>query len=277
VKLIVQPDAGTLPVVQAIRKARTSISICIFRLDLDEVEKALAAAVQRGVAVTALIAHTNRGGETALRKLEQRLLAGGITVSRTGDDLVRYHGKYLVADKVLHVFGFNLTKLDIDKSRSFGVATEDTRAVQEALKLFDADASRQPYVPARSNLVVSPETSRPLLSDFIRGARRQLCIYDVKVQDPAMVKLINERAASGVDVRVIGSMKGAGDRVEVRKPGTRLHVRAIIRDGTRVFVGSQSLRKDELANRREVGLLISNPAVARKILQVFESDWGETE
>jgi phosphatidylserine/phosphatidylglycerophosphate/cardiolipin synthase-like enzyme len=52
-----------------------------------------------------------------------------------------------------------------------------------------------------------------------------------------------------------------------------LHVRAIIRDGTRAFVGSQSLRKTELGNRREVGLLISNPVVTRKLMQVFEADW----
>jgi phosphatidylserine/phosphatidylglycerophosphate/cardiolipin synthase-like enzyme len=55
----------------------------------------------------------------------------------------------------------------------------------------------------------------------------------------------------------------------------RLHVRAIIRDGTRAFVGSQSLRTDELQNRREVGLLISNPSVTRKIMQVFEADWAD--
>ena len=42
-----------------------------------ELEKALAAAVARGVAVRALIAHTNRGGEKNLRKLEMRLLGRG--------------------------------------------------------------------------------------------------------------------------------------------------------------------------------------------------------
>ena len=56
----------------------------------------------------------------------------------------------------------------------------------------------------------------------------------------------------------------------------RLHVRAIVRDQTRAFVGSQSLRKDELENRREVGLIVTNPSLSRKILQVFESDWAET-
>ena len=53
-------------------------------------------------------------------------------------------------------------------------------------------------------------------------------------------------------------------------------MRAIIRDGTRAFVGSQSLRTPELDSRREVGLIISNPAVARQLMQVFEKDWRES-
>jgi cardiolipin synthase len=107
VKLIVQPDAGVMPIVRAIRSARKKIDIFIFRFDRKEIETALAAAVQRGVTVRALIAHTNRGGEARLRKLEQRLLASGVLVSRTATDLVRYHAKYMIVDSVLHLFGFN--------------------------------------------------------------------------------------------------------------------------------------------------------------------------
>ena len=83
--------------------------------------------MQRGVQVRALIAHTNRGGEARLRKLEQRLLAAGVQVSRTADDLLRYHAKFMVADSTLHLFGFNFTKLDIDKSRSFAISTRDAQ------------------------------------------------------------------------------------------------------------------------------------------------------
>ena len=275
VKLIVQPDAGIMPVVQAVRRAKKFVDICIFRFDRSELERELEAAVRRGVKVRALIAHTNRGGETRLRKLEQRLLAQGITVARTADDLLRYHGKFLVADDTLHVFGFNFTKLDIDKSRSFAIATRDRKTVNEASKLFEADCTRQPYSPSRSNLIVSPETARNSLSDFISGAKRDLAIYDEKVQDPAILKLLRERAAKGVRIRVIGGVKGPNGALEVtRLKGMRLHVRAIVRDGTRAFVGSQSLRKLELESRREVGLLISNPSVAGKILQIFEADWA---
>ena len=276
-KLIIQPDAGVGPIVQAIRTARKKIDIFIFRFDRDEIEKALGSAVQRGVTVRALIAHTNRGGEARLRKLEQRLLAAGVLVSRTSDDLVRYHAKYMIADSVLHLFGFNFTKLDIDKSRSFAIATRDLKAVQDAARLFESDITRQPFTPGRSSLVISPDNARATLSAFIRGARKELVIYDAKVYDPGMVKLLKERVAKGVQVRVLGTVKGKDIGIDTRQlAAMRLHVRTIVRDGTRAFVGSQSLRKDELDNRREVGLIITNPTVARKLLQIFEADWADS-
>jgi len=56
----------------------------------------------------------------------------------------------------------------------------------------------------------------------------------------------------------------------------RLHVRAIIRDGCEAFVGSQSLRKLELDGRREVGVIVTDSGVARKIQSVFEADWAHS-
>src|SRR6476659_6165920 len=103
-KLIVQPDHGLEPVLTALDKAKKTIDVVIFRLDIKDVVTGFEAAVKRGVAVRALIAHTNKGGEKALRKLETRLLAAGVTVSRTAEDLVRYHGKMMVVDgRYLHV------------------------------------------------------------------------------------------------------------------------------------------------------------------------------
>jgi phosphatidylserine/phosphatidylglycerophosphate/cardiolipin synthase-like enzyme len=274
--LIVQPEAGLSPVVRAIQRARRTVDIAIFKTDREEIEKALGAAVQRGVKVRVLVAHTNRGGEGRLRKLEQRLLEAGATVTRTGDDFLRYHGKFLVADDVLHLFGFNFTSIDTNKSRSFGVSTRDASAVREARALFDADSSRQPFVPKRTHLVVSPENARETLSAFIKGAKRQLLIYDVNIQDPVFMKLLEQQAAAGVDVRVIGKCKGCKD-IDVRPlRSLRLHVRAIVRDGARAFVGSQSLRRPELDQRREVGVLITNGAVARQIRDIFEADWAES-
>src|ERR1700752_4664151 len=91
-KLIVQPESGVAPIITAIKQARKTIDVLIFRLDRNDIARALEAAVARGVVVRALTAHTNRGGQKSLRKLEMQLLEGGVTVSRTADDLLRYHG-----------------------------------------------------------------------------------------------------------------------------------------------------------------------------------------
>jgi len=277
VKLIIQPDDGILPLLKAIRRARKTIDIVIFRFDRVELEKALEAAITRGVVVRALIAHTNRGGEKRLRKLEVALLEAGVTVARTADDLPRYHGKMMIVDRTLHVFGFNYTKLDIDKSRSFGVITRDHKLLKEACALFEADRTRQPYIPDNEALVVSPETSRPILTRFIKKARRQLLIYDAKVSDRLILRLLAERAKAGVEIRVIGKLgKGAAGVVARKLPDLRLHVRAIVRDGSAVFVGSQSLRKLELDGRREVGVIVKDAATVKKLQAVFEADWART-
>jgi cardiolipin synthase len=280
VKLIIQPEAGLGPLLTAVRRARRTIDIVVFRFDLDELEDEIAAAVKRGVAVRALIAHTNRGGDKRLRKLEQRMLKRGVTVCRTKDDLVRYHGKLLVVDRRrAFVLGFNYTAEDL-RSRSFGVMSRAPRLIKELLRLFDSDANRTDYVPRMRDLVVSPENARRRLEAFIRKARRRIDIYDPQVTDDRMLELLQRRVEKGVDVRIIGKLERKWDRgaFDARPyPGKRLHVRAIIRDGRRAFIGSQSLRKLELDDRREVGVIVRDRAVVRKLQKTFERDWAKTD
>lgn len=278
-KLIVQPDAGIAPIVTAIKQAKKSIDVLIFRLDRLEIAHALEAAVARGVRVRALTAHTNRGGTKSLRKLEMSLLEAGVTVSRTADDLVRYHGKMMIVDsKMLHVYGFNFTGLDIAKSRSFGVISKNKRLIDEANRLFTADFDRLPYRSGYERFVVSPDNARERLARFIEGARKRLLIYDPQATDDAMLRLITERVKAGVDVRVLGGLeaKWSGNIKNEKFPGRRLHIRAIIRDGKRAFMGSQSLRRLELEKRREVGVIVTDEMVVRQMEEVFEKDWMMT-
>ena len=60
-------------------------------------------------------------------------------------------------------------------------------------------------------------------------------------------------------------------------PGHRLHTRAIVRDGRRAFLGSQSLRRLELEKRREIGLIITDGSVIREMTSIFETDWAQTD
>jgi len=277
-KLIVQPDAGIAPVVTAIKQARKSVDVLIFRLDRLEIARALEAAVARGVRVRALTAHQNRGGTKILRKLELDLLEAGVTVSRTADDLVRYHGKMMIVDsRILHVYGFNFTSLDMEKSRSFGIVTKNHKLVNEAMKLFEADFARQPYTSGYQRFVVSPENARERLAAFLKGARKQLLIYDPQVCDDAMLRIISERIKAGVEVKILGAVEAKWNIRGEPFPGKRMHVRAMVCDGKRAFVGSQSLRRLELENRRELGIIVTDDVVVGQLKQFFELDWSKTE
>ena len=277
-ELIVLPDDGIKPLVSAVNAAEKTLELIIFRFDLKEVEKALEAAVPRGVNVSALIAHTHKGSDKRLRQLELRMLAKGVTVSRTGDDLVRYHGKMMIVDREeLHIYGFNYTTADLG-SRSFGLVTREPKMVKEAIRLFEADAARQEFEPVQDGFVVSPENAREQLATFIKRTKKSLAIYDPDLSDTQMLRLLNQKVKAGVDVRVIGKAGRRAGSLRVQKlVDGRLHVRAMIRDGDAVFVGSQSLRALELDGRREVGLIARDPKVVKRMQEVFEADWGKTD
>ena len=278
-RLLVQPGEGVLALVKAITGAKRSVEIVIFRFDQREIERALANAVSRGVFVHALIAHTNRAGEENLRKLEMRLLAAGVTVARTADDLVRYHGKLMIIDRrELYLLAFNFTHLDIEHSRSFGVVTRTRAVVREAVKLFEADTKRHPYEPGLGTFVVSPVNARQQLSDLIRTAQKALILYDPRISDPAMIRLLAARSRAGIEVRIIGQLTRRIPGVAVRKlPQMRLHTRTIVCDNRVAFIGSQSLRALELDERREAGIVLRDPKVVSLVVRTFQEDWLAAE
>jgi cardiolipin synthase A/B len=165
----------------------------------------------------------------------------------------------------------------MERSRSFGIVSRDKRLVKEAAALFTADCTRQPYKPGHDRFVVSPESSRELLANYLSRAKKQLLIYNVRISDRMMIRALEERQTAGVEIRIIGKVEKGLTGAETRKlAGMRLHVRAIVRDGTTAFIGSQSLRKLELDGRRELGLIITDSRTAKKIQSVFEADWSES-
>jgi len=92
-----------------------------------------------------------------------------------------------------------------------------------------------------------------------------------------MLDLLEERSKAGVSIRIVGRMTRKISGVEVRKLAPlRLHTRTMVRDGSLVFVGSQSLRTDELDSRREVGVIFRDPKIAARLMKTFARDWADS-
>jgi polyphosphate kinase len=179
----------------------------------------------------------------------------------------------LVDSKELYLLTYNFTHLDTERSRSFGLVTKNRELVKEASRLFACDTQRQAYKSRSNKLLVSPVNARQGLERFIKGAKKELLIYDVDIADREILRLLHERSQAGVQVKIIGHVsrsKRLSARVFKRM---RLHTRVIIRDCKQAFLGSQSMRKLELDERREIGMIVNNRKVVSSMVTVFEDDW----
>jgi phosphatidylserine/phosphatidylglycerophosphate/cardiolipin synthase-like enzyme len=78
-------------------------------------------------------------------------------------------------------------------------------------------------------------------------------------------------------VRIIGHVARSGTGLACERLKIRQHVRAIIRDGSDAFLGSQSLRTLELDGRREVGIVIDDAKALKQMRDTFEADWATTD
>src|SRR5207244_12630971 len=106
----------------------------------------------------------------------------------------------------------------------FGMCTIKRQLVHDAVKLVECDTKRQNYQPGSTKFLVSPSNARKQLAAFMKGARKELLIYDLKITDREMIRALEERAEVGVQIRIIGKMNRKNSAVTVRKlERMRLH------------------------------------------------------
>jgi len=281
ISLIVQPGDSFFPIVRAIDKAEHSINLTVFRMDDPIIQKALVEAQRRRVRVRLLIASSARGWEEKNQKLLKDAKKAGIATKEPSGDSkkARYHYKVMtVDDSVAFVFTFNPTRENLHYTRDFGVELYDPRVASEINRLFAADWDDSSFAPdPDSPLLISPFNSREKMSALLASAEISIHIADAKLEDPAIVRLLVKKARSGVDVRVLGDEKHGvklPSTIESRAtPRFKLHAKCTIVDGRRAVIGSMNMRSESFDRRREVGIVVDDPDVVRRLNAVFTSDW----
>src|SRR5260370_39169961 len=99
----------------------------------------------------------------------------------------------------------------------------------------------------------------------------------MKISDNDFLKLLNKKISQGVELRILSRASAKNGAIPVRRLSSRLHLRAILRDGDSAFLGSQSLRQLELDVRREIGGIFRDKAVVKQMEVIFAKDWKKSE
>jgi phosphatidylserine/phosphatidylglycerophosphate/cardiolipin synthase-like enzyme len=263
--VVLDPAERRTAMLKVIGAAKRRLVLSLFRCDDFEVLDALASALERGVAVHALLTKRAKGGKKGLKKLWAALEEMGAVVKWFADPVVKYHAKYLVADDgPAMIATLNPTRKCFSRTWDTALITYDEAVVRSLLHLFDADADGRAITFGRRfsrRLIVGPERARADVHQLIASARRSIRILDHKLSDPEIVAQLRERRGQGVAISLLGR----------RLPGPlTAHGKLMIIDESRAVIGSMALSTLSLDFRREVAVVIDDVSAVRQLNLAYQ-------
>jgi cardiolipin synthase len=288
--LFVEPDDGVAPVLDAIVSASTSLEMKMYLLSDRQIIDALKAAQARGVKVRVLLEENPYGGGSGNKSVYNELQAAGVAVQWTNPVFRLTHEKSLVVDDgAALIMTCNMTHSAFISNREYGIITHQPAEVKEVLDGFNADWDRRLFTPnPNSALVWSNVNSRLKVLAFIDSAQQTLVLEQEEMQDAEVQQHLINAARRGVKVRVLvaapqsgqtdpnrpGELQISAGGVAVRIISTPyMHAKVYLADGNRALTGSMNVSTSSLDNNRELGIIVSDPEIASRIVGTFEKDW----
>jgi len=289
--LFTEPDQSFSPVYSLINGATTSIDMTMYELADTTAEQDLAAAAGRGVRVRVILDHREESKNSAAYSF---LNANGVSAVWSSSAYYYTHEKSIVIDdSTAVVMTANLTSVYYPTSRDFGVIDTDPADVAAIEAVFDADYAQTAITPGDGDdLVWSPTDSQAQLLALINGAATSLRIYSEEMSDTTIENALVSAAQRGVEVQVVGenesgeydsaytTLADAGVQISYYSSptGFYIHGKVIEADyGTpaaKVFIGSENFSNTSLNSNRELGLIVTDPAILSSIATTFASDFS---
>jgi len=257
--LAISPRERRAAVLGLIRAAQRRLALSVFRCNDYTVLDEIGSALDRGVLVDVLVNRRPRGWKREPDGLPGLLARMGARVHRYPHPERSYHAKFLVADDGPGLVGsFNLTRGCFERTSDFAIVTRDPAVVEGLWQLFDLDCRGAAFDagPGAARLVVAPEHARQRITGLFAGARASVRVLDHKLRDPAVLDLLHARRAEGLHVDLLGKR----DVLPYRA-----HGRLLLVDDETAVIGSAALSPLSLDARRELGILVHDPALVRRL------------
>ena len=288
--LIVEPASGFSPVYGLINGARHSIDVTMYEFADSTAEHDLAAAAKRGVKVQVILDKKEKSvNSNAFKYFSSHRVKAVWSWSR----FTYTHQKTLVIDgSKAVIMTANLTSKYYSTSRDFLVVDTGRADVAAITAVFDADFAHHAVTPGDgTDLVWSPTDSQRQLLALINGATSSLRIYSEEMGDTTVENALVRAAKRGVDVQVCGEnedgeydsaytkLARAGVHISYYSSSTGFYIHGKVVEadyGTghaRMFVGSENFSRTSLDDNRELGLIVSDPAVLSAMARTFAADF----
>ena len=142
----------------------------------------------------------------------------------------------------------------------------------------------------RSLIVLPDDSAKPLL-ELIHGAGQSLRIKMFALSDPRILSALISAHGRGVKVRIMlnparrsGEIQNTESRQALRDAGIDVldsnpafeitHEKSLVRDDTTALIGSANWEPDSFEKTRDYGIVTSDEAEVREMIDCFEADWN---
>jgi len=295
--LIILPDDSSRPVLDAVNAADRSIRIKMFAFSYRPLLDAVVDAHRRGVHVKVMLNPERRDGESDNDHARNVLRQNAVSVTESSPAFRVTHEKSMVVDdEYAFVESSNWTDENFTTTRDYAVVTSRTREVAEISDCFDADWSRETFVPHDdSRLVWCPVNGRARIAEFIDDSRQTLFIQNERYQDPVIVERLERASRRGVKVHVIARkphhlkadkllegvsglrmLEDVGIKIHQLKH-LKLHAKMILADHERAIVGSINLSPGSFDHRRELAIEVDDDHVITRLTKISHHDSKHSE
>jgi len=287
VEVSVLPEAGEAPFVDALASAKSSIRVFGYLMGYGGILDTLTAKAKAGVDVRVILDGVAQ--RDVNDKYRIALEAAGAKVMWSDPKFAHMHAKVIVVDAhdALITTG-NYSKSFMLKERNYVARITDEDDLADLVALFDADWSKTSPDLTCTRLLVAPVNAKERLLALIEGAKISIEVESMQLSETGVQDALFARKAAGVDVRVILANPtwidaNAAVARELTKHGIpsrwlaapSVHVKALVVDGARAYLGSENFSWTSLAKNREVGVIVSDAKALDTMHTTFESDWSK--
>ena len=294
--LVVMPDAGPKPLLDAIAAAAKSIRVKMFVFTDPGLLDATIAAKKRGLDVRVMLNSARRSGETDNEDSRRKLVEAGVSVLDSNPAFDLTHEKSMVIDDAqAFVMSLNWETRNVTETRDYAVITPVASEVAEVAACFDADWNRKEFVPPpKSALIWCNSNGRERFAHFIDHAEKSLWLQNERYQDAVIIERVVRAAGRGVKVHILARpphtlkaekliegvgglriMQDVGAKVHKLK-GLRLHGKMMLADGKRAIVGSVNLSPGSFDARRELAIEVDDAHVISQLEKIAKHDWDHS-
>jgi len=200
-------------------------------------------------------------------------------------DYALNHSKLMIIDDDVVLSTGNVSYSTFAYNKDFFIITDDDIIRENILFAFQKDFLGEKVSPYTDNLVISPSYSRAKFEKLFSAAESSIQMYFQYFQDDDLEEEFLQAIDRWVKVEaIVSSSYAEKDTDEVKileqkgvsikymdKP--KMHAKAILIDKKYLFVGSINFSSYSLDSNREMGILIKNPEIISKFLEVFERDF----